>query len=225
MRDQFPRLTLGKMQNPVRGILHGTAALASLAGAAVLWSRGEGDLTRQLALLVFGASLVALYTASSLYHSVPWSSDWKARMQRLDHAMIYVLVAGTYTPIAFIVLGGWHRGMALGVVWGIALVGIVQKVWFPNLPHVYSVALQTTQGWIGLPFLVRLAQHLPLSALALTVLGGVLYTIGMVAFVTNRPRLWPSVFSYHEVFHVLVVAGSSVHYAMILRYVAPFSGA
>ena len=225
MRDHVSRLTLGKMQNPVRGLLHGTAALASILGAAVLWSRGAGDLSRQLALLVFGVSLVALYTASSLYHSVPWSKVWKARMQRLDHAMIYVLVAGTYTPIACIVLDGWHRALGLGLVWGIGLVGIVQKVWFPNVPDAFSVALQTSQGWVGLPFLVRLAQHLPLSALALTVLGGVLYTVGMVAFVTNRPRLWPHVFSYHEVFHVLVVAGSSVHYAMIFRYVAPFSGA
>ena len=92
------RLTFGKMQNPVRGFLHGAAAAASLVGTVLLWTRGAGDVSRQLALLVFGVSLLALYTVSSLYHSVPWREPWKARMQRLDHAMIYVLVAGTYTP-------------------------------------------------------------------------------------------------------------------------------
>jgi len=94
----------------------------------------------------------------------------------------------------------------------------------PRLPDGYSVALQTVQGWIGLPFLVPLARELPASALGLVRLGGIFYTVGMLAFVSHRPRLWPRVFSYHEVFHVLVVAGSAAHYAVILGYVARFSG-
>src|SRR5205085_7901628 len=116
------RLTLGRMQNPVRGLLHGAAAAASLVGTVLLWTRGAGDVGRQLSLLVFGVSLLALYTVSSLYHSVPWRGPWKARMQRLDHAMIYVLVAGTYTPIVAIALSGRTRSTILGAVWGIALV-------------------------------------------------------------------------------------------------------
>src|SRR5882724_9764814 len=112
------------MQNPVRGILHGTAAALSLAGGIALWIRSSGDPARQLALLIFALSLIALYTASSLYHSVPWRAVWKARMRRLDHAMIYVLVAGTYTPIALVVLEGAPRWMALAATWGIAAVGI-----------------------------------------------------------------------------------------------------
>lgn len=214
------RLTLGKMQNPVRGILHGTAAVLSVAGAIVLWLRSDGDLSRQLALLVFGLSLVALYTTSSLYHSVPWRGVWKARMQRLDHAMIYVLVAGTYTPIVLVAVGGWLRWTALGTTWGIAAVGIAQKVYRPGVGDWLSITMQTIQGWIGLTLVGPLARQFPVGALLLVLLGGLLYTVGLVVFVTKRPRLWPHVFSYHEVFHLFVVAGSAAHYAAIFRYVA-----
>lgn len=216
------RLTLGWMQNPVRGILHGAAAGASIVGTALLWERAEGDLSRQLALVVFGLSLLALYAVSSLYHSVPWRGVWKDRMQRLDHSMIYVLVAGTYTPIAAIVLTGRHRTGILGAVWGIALLGIVQKIYLPHLANGISVALQTMQGWVGPFFYQPLTEHLTWEPLALIVVGGLLYTVGMVLFVTQRPRLWPRVFSYHEVFHVLVVAASTLHYAAIFAYVARF---
>lgn len=219
------RLTFGKMQNPVRGFLHGTASVASVLGAVGLWVRSSGDPPRQIALLVFAVSLVALYTVSSLYHSVPWRRTWKERMQRVDHSMIYVLVAGSYTPMAYIVLDGWMRDAALGMAWGIALVGILQKTFFPRVGHGFSIALQTLQGWLALPLLVPLAQRLPLPAVLLIVLGGLSYTVGMVFLVTERPRLWPRVFSYHEVFHICVVAGSAAHYAATFRYVARFTGA
>src|SRR4051794_34524577 len=122
------RVTLFGMHNPIRGLLHGSAALLSIAGAFHLWGRAEGDVGKQCALLVFAASLVALYSVSSLYHAVPWSDGWKDRMQRADHAMIYVLVAGTYTPIAMVALAGGTRLFALAAVWGIAAFGIVQKI-------------------------------------------------------------------------------------------------
>jgi len=216
------RLTLGKMQNPVRGCLHGTAAAASAVGALVLWAR-SGDRPHQMALLVFAVSLVGLYSVSSLYHSVPWRQSWKRRMQRLDHSMIYVLVAGTYTPIAWIVLDGWLRGAALGIAWGIAAVGILQKAFLPRVGDTFSIATATAQGWLALPLFVPLAQRLPPPALLLLALGGVLYSVGMVFLVTERPRLWPRVFSYHEAFHVCVVAGSAVHYLVMFVYIARFT--
>ncbi len=98
------RFTLGRMRNPVRGFLNGAAAVAFGIGGVFLWARAAGDVTREVALLVFAASPVALYTVSSLYHSVDWRDRWKERIRRLDHSMIYVLIAGTYTPLAAIVL-------------------------------------------------------------------------------------------------------------------------
>jgi hemolysin III len=222
--DAIDRLALGRMQNPDRGFLHGSAALLSLVGAAELWRAGAGRLGMQIALVVFAASLVGLYTVSSLYHSYPWQEEWKDRMQRVDHSMIYVLVAGTYTPIALVVLHGWLLVAALVATWGIALGGIVQKIFWPDVRHWVSITLQVFQGWLALPFFGPVARALPPEALLLVIAGGVFYTVGMILFVTRRPRLWPRVFSYHEVFHVCVCAGSALHYAAILAYVAPLPG-
>lgn len=220
MQHEHPRLTLGPMQNPVRGLLHGSAAVASAVGTVVLWRRGAPP--HQFALLVFTLGMVGLYTVSSLYHSVPWAPGWKARMQRVDHSMIYVLVAATYTPITWVVLDGWLRLAVLCMAWGIALCGILQKVFLPHIGESFAIAMTTIQGWLALPLFLPLAQRLPWPAMALMGLGGVLYTVGMVFLVTERPRLWPRVFSYHEAFHVCVVAGSTAHYAMMFAYVARF---
>jgi len=218
------RLTWGRMQNPVRGFLHGSAAGASVVGAVMLWGR-SARWTDQIALLVFALSMIGLYTVSSLYHSVPWPQASKARMQRVDHSMIYVLIAGTYTPIAWIVLDGWVCAAALAVAWGIAVLGILQKVFLPRVAEGFAIAMAIVQGWLALPFLVPLAYRLPAPAVMLMALGGVLYTVGAVFLVTERPRLWPHVFSYHEAFHVCVVAGSAAHYVLMFAYVARFSAA
>jgi hemolysin III len=143
-------------------------------------------------------------------------------MQRIDHAMIYVLIAGTYTPIAAIVLDGWLRIAALGMVWGITAIGVAQKLYWPWLGHGYSVALQVAQGWLAVLLLAPLSERLGWPAVGLLVLGGLFYTLGMIAFTTQRPRLWPRVFSYHEIFHILVVGGSATHFAMTFVYVARF---
>ncbi len=221
IEDSSWRVTLGKMQNPVRGLLHGAAALASIPGAILLWLWSSDDLSRQISLLVFGISLTCLYTVSSLYHSVPWNPLWKARMQRVDHAMIYVLVAGTYTPIVWVGLDGWVLGAALGAVWGIALLGILQKLFWPGLRAAFSIGLQTLQGWIGVLLFLPLSEKLPAQAIGLIFLGGVFYTVGLIFYVTRQPRLWPRVFSYHEVFHVCVVAGSIAHFSMATTYLLP----
>jgi len=218
------RARLGRMTNPVRGFLHGMAAVLSVVGATLLSVLAGGGAWNRFSLLVFGVSLVSLYTVSSLYHSIPWGPVWKARMRRLDHAMIYVLVAGTFTPIACIALDGWLRVATLAVQWSIVAVGAAQKAFFPRVSGALSVALQTTQGWLALLLLWPLARSLPWTALVMIGAGGILYTVGMVFLVTNRPRLWPRVFSYHEVFHILVIAGSSFHFAVVARYLVHFSG-
>ena len=107
--EAHDRARLGKMMHPVRGFLHGAAAVVSLIGAVILFAISPPGSLRRLSLLAFGLSLVGLFTVSSLYHSIPWRGAWKQRMQRIDHTMIYVLVAGTFTPIAAIVLDGWLR--------------------------------------------------------------------------------------------------------------------
>ncbi|MDJ0960444.1 MAG: hemolysin III family protein [Acidimicrobiia bacterium] len=217
------RLTLGKMQNPVRGFLHGAAAVAALIGAIVLIVRASSWGGR-IALGVFGLGLVALYTTSSLYHSIPWREVWKQRMQRLDHSMIFVLIAASFTPFAAVFLEGWIRVGALAIGWGIALVGIAQYVFFPKERYHGTIALMVTMGWLSLPLMIPIANQAGIGAVAFLAAGGVLYTIGMVILVTNWPKMWPRVFSYHELFHVLVVAASALHFTATWRYVVPAAG-
>ena len=210
------------MTNPVRGLLHGTAAVAALIGAIILFAIAPGGGWRRLSFAVFGLSLVGLFAVSSLYHSIPWREAYKQRMQRLDHVMIYVLIAGTSTPLAAIVLDGWIRGVTLVVQWGIVAIGVLEKTLRNTPSRSLSVALQTTQGWLALLVFWPLSRRLPWTALLLIGLGGLFYTVGMVLLVTNRPRLWPRAFSYHEVFHILVVAAASLHFAAISGYVLRF---
>lgn len=221
--SQMDRITLGPIQNPVRAFLCGGGAMMAALGAVLLWHEGAGDRPRQIALVLFALSLICLLGVSALYHGVKWPHEaHKRRMQRLDHSMIYVLIAGTYTPIAALALDGWLRAAVLGAVWGIAAVGIAQKVFAPGVRKRYSVGLQIAQGWLILLCIVPLSERLPSGALTLISTGGLVYTVGAIAYVTHRPRLWPRVFSYHEVFHVCVVAGASLHYAAVLLYLAHF---
>lgn len=217
-----PRATLGKMQNPVRGILHGTAAVAAAVGAVALWLRAPSWPSR-VALVVFGLGLIALYTTSSLYHSVPWRGVWKGRMQRLDHAMIFVLIAASYTPVAAIALDGAWRWGTLAFVWIIAVIGVGQQALFPREQNTFGIALMTTMGWAAVAIVFPFGQAAGATAVWLLALGGVLYTGGMVMMVTGRPRLWPRVFSAHELFHVCVVVASILHFTVTWRYVIPLA--
>jgi len=216
------RWSLGRMQNPVRGFLHGGAAVAALVTGFILVLYAP-TWPMRAAVAVFALAAVGLYVTSSLYHSIPWSEMGKVRMQRVDHSMIYVLIAGTYTPALFVVLDSPWRWVALGVAWGIVSFGVVRQLFHRGNKQAFSVALSTTLGWLGVflvwPFIVELGW----LAFALIVLGGALYTIGMVFMVTNRPRLWPRVFSYHEVFHVMVVLATITHFVVLARYVVPMA--
>ncbi len=218
----LPRWSLGKMQNPVRGFLHGGAAFAGLIGSMVLFLYA-GTWPRRVVVLVFGLAIVGLYTTSSLYHAIPWRQRWKKRMQRLDRSMIYVMIAATYTPIAAIVLDDPLRWIVLVLAWTIALGGAIQQAFFPKVSGKVPVALATILGWLSLLFIWPLFERLGWVPIGLIAAGGVIYTIGMVFLVTNRPRLWPRVFSYHEVFHIMTIVATALHFAVVWHWVVPFA--
>ncbi|MEM9037913.1 MAG: hemolysin III family protein [Actinomycetota bacterium] len=218
LSDGLQRWRLYRMNHPVRGLMDAGAAITFLGLFAWLLSKARPWAT-QIPLVVYGISVVGLFVVSSLYHSVPWRPVWRGRMRRLDHTMIFVLVAGTYTPVAVLVLDGWVRVATLAAVWSITAVGGFQK-FVMHTGNRLSISLQVLQGWMALLLLGPLLARLPVQAVALIVGGGLLYTIGMVALVTRRPFLWPRFFSYHEVFHVFVIAAATLHFVMIARYVA-----
>lgn len=214
-------MTLGRMQNPIRGFLHGGAALASVAGLVVLLERSWGSPRAVVGSMVYGVGLVAMFTVSSLYHSVPWSPGWKARLQRLDHAVIYLLVAGTFTPVAIAALTGWALGIALALVWTAGVTGIVLKMMLTRVATWLSVTLQITMGWAAVLFLPQIHERLGVGAIVLIALGGVAYTVGAIVFAVKRPRLLTRSFSYHELFHSLVVVAGVLHFVAVFAYALP----
>ncbi len=209
------------MQNPIRGFLHGSAAVAASIGLVLLVNESWGRVSAMTGALVFGGALLLMYTVSSLYHSVPWSELWKGRLQKIDHSMIFLVVAGTFTPIAIAALEGAALAVSLGVVWGVAVTGIVLKFVAPGIGTWLSVTLQLLMGWSAVVWMPWIWRELGTTAIALIALGGACYTIGTVIYAVRRPRLFPRTFSHHELFHVLVIAGSSFHFFAILLYAIP----
>lgn len=211
------------MQNPMRGLLHGGAAIGALVGSVFLIMSAE-DAPARIALGLFGIAMVALFSVSALYHSVPWRARAKSIMQRIDHSTIFVFIAASYTPMAVIVFDGWLSWGTLAVVWAVAVVGVAHHAFFPADHQGVSIALLLTLGWLAVFLLIPLLSRLGPTAVALIAGGGILYTVGVVIMVTGRPRLWPRVFSSHEAFHVLVIAAAALHYTANLRWIAPYAG-
>jgi hemolysin III len=197
----------------LRGVLHEVAAALALAAWIVLVVLSPPGRPRTAAA-IYGASLFALFLASALYHRPVWPARARLVMRRIDHSAIFLLIAGTYTPMCLL-LPGRTGSTLLAVVWGGAALGVVRAVAWPRAPRLLSAAIYVLLGWVVLPALPALRAGIGDGALALLFAGGVLYTMGAAIYATRRPDPFPSVFGYHEVFHALVVAAAACHLAVV----------
>jgi hemolysin III len=177
----------------------------------------------RLAAMVFALSLIALFGTSAAYHRLPWSARARRWMRRLDHSMIYVLIAGTYTPFSLLVLHGMWSVAMLSVVWAGAAIGVGLKV--ASVDRLMTAARRLNAvasgmyvflGWLAVVTLPQIVRRLPWPGTVLLLLGGMLYTAGALVFARKRPDPAPAVFGYHEIWHSMVIGGSACHYAVIL---------
>ncbi len=206
----------------LRGWSHALAALAALVVTILLLMQTYTDPVRFLSLLVFGLSMINLYLGSAVYHIGRWQGRRETVLRAIDHANIFLLIAGTYTPICVNVLTGSLRIQILAVIWLIAVTGASATIWTLRLPRWASTALYLGMGWIALAALPQLMQRLPWQAIAMLIAGGVFYSIGAIVYALQRPNLSPRVFGFHELFHLFTIAGGTAFIVMIWIWVVPF---
>jgi hemolysin III len=206
----------------LRGRFHAGAAFAALVLTVALCARSHTDPPRLLSMLIFGLSMVELYAVSAVYHIGRWSPTAWRRLRALDHANIFILIAGTYTPLCFNLLSGWLRPAILALIWALAAAGVALTTLTLRTPRWLSTALYVGMGWVALLALPAFARALGWGAIALLLLGGGLYTAGAVVYARRWPNPFPRVFGFHEVFHLLVIAGGAAFATAIWFWALPF---
>lgn len=207
------------IKEPYCGLSHAAGAVLALAGLVVLLAVAGGGPAVRVGVAVYGVCMVLLFTASALTHSVHCSAAAGRRLDQFDYAAIYLLIAGTYTPICLGPLRGPWGTTLLGLEWGLAAAGIAGTLLWPGRAAWLRLGLYVVMGWLAVVALGPLTRALPPAAVAWLVAGGVVYTVGAVVFATERPRLWPGRFGSHDLWHTLVLLGAACHFVVIARYV------
>lgn len=214
------RLTKLQVKDPVSGYTHLAGALLSVVGLVLLvyYAAVKASAWHVVSFCIFGTSMILLYTASSLYHLLRISDKGTRVLRKIDHMMIYVLIAGTYTPLCLIPLrGGWGWSL-LAAVWAIAVTGIILKgVWF-NAPRWLSTLFYAGMGWLVVVAMYPLVKSVPVGGIAWMVAGGIAYTIGAVIYGIKKPNPTPA-FGFHEIFHIFVLFGSFCHFWVMFQYI------
>jgi hemolysin III len=206
------------VQPLLRGVLHHVAFWVALVAGSILVAEVDGA-ERRLAAVVFASSVAVCFGASALYHRVRWRPSVRVWMRRADHAGIYLLIAGTYTPVSLVALRGQWRPAVLGIVWAGAAVAIVVKFVWISAPRWLAASLGLALGWIAVVALPELVRNLDAAGVSLLAVGGLAYTAGAIVYARGRPDPVPAVFGYHELFHALTIVGVTCQYAAIAFFV------
>lgn len=213
-----------KLREPVSGLTHLGGAIASAGGLAALLVLGWQGLDKVVSSLVYGLSLVGLFAASAAYHLARVRPRVQAFLRQLDHAAIYLLIAGTYTPFCLITFTGFWRWGLLAIVWSLAGIGILVKLFTINAPRWLSAGLYLLMGWSCLAAIGEMLAVLPVFVLGWLLAGGVIYTLGALVYITRAMDFWPGRFGYHEVWHIFVLLGAAAHFVAVLGVIRSAEG-
>ena len=217
---QLASPTAGIERPRLRGVLHQWAFFVSVVLGVVLVTFAPPGEARA-ATLVYAVAVCGLFGVSALYHRVTWRPRARRWMRRLDHSMIFVLIAGTYTPFGMLVLEGQLAVVVLAIVWGGAIAGVLLNLAWADAPKWLTALTYIALGWVAVLAMPELGSRLGLGALALLIGGGTAYTAGAVIYACQRPNPAPTVFGYHEIFHALVILAAAAHFAAVAFFVLP----
>ncbi|MHC1749196.1 MAG: hemolysin III family protein [Cellulosilyticaceae bacterium] len=210
------------VREPVNAFTHLIGAILSVIGTILLLLFGGKPSTLTataiVAIVIFGLSLIALYTTSGIYHLVQTTDPILLKLKKLDHSMIFILIAGSYTPFCLLSLEGAWRITIISVVWGLALIGITLKICWINMPRFLSTSFYIGMGWIALFALKPLYASLSIGGFTWLILGGIMYTIGGIIYCLKKPNI-SLTWGFHEIFHIFVMLGSACHYWAVFNYV------
>jgi hemolysin III len=214
----------GAGQKPsLRGVLHQWAAVYALGAGTGLVALAPTAPAR-IATGIYAASLVLLFAVSAFYHRFHWTPGIRTWLRRADHASIFLLIGGSYTPIAVLALDAATGRTLLMAIWSGVAVGVLVSMLWPGAPKFVSATIAVAVGWTIVPYLGAILRMLGTAELWLIALGGLAYTVGAVVYAAKRPNPWPRSFGYHEVFHALTLVGAALHLAAILSIVLRSAG-
>jgi len=203
-------------KEPVSPWPHAVGFVLAVVGCAGLVARYHGHIASLAVMSIYGGGLVIAFGASALYHATgATGSRHFALFRRIDHASIYALIAGTYTPVLYFGLDGIWRSASISCVWLLGAVGIISTIWLVGAPRAISTSLYVALGWLAVVPAAKLYATLPHAAIVLILAGGVLYSLGAAIYATRAFNFAPGRFGFHEVFHLFVLAGAAVHFAAI----------
>lgn len=201
----------------LRGYIHLGSAAATLGAWLFVLARAS-QTSAVISSIVLGAATLALFSTSASYHLIPWRARAHRVMKRLDHAMIFVAIAGLFTPFCLQAMSPAWGGTMLGLSWTLALAGVAAKVARPDMPRWIGVGLYLGAGWLPVVSAAEVSDHLPVRALLMVLGAGLVYSVGGVFYATKRPDLFPRVFGFHEVFHALTAVGTALLWVVAAVY-------
>ncbi len=212
---------LSKLREPVNGLTHLAGAIAALFGQIALLMVASSGIEKVASVIVYGLSLVALFSASAAYHLIKAGPKTIEILRKIDHSAIYLLIAGTYTPICINAFTGFYRWGIPVIVWSIAFAGILVKVFFIKEPRWVSAAVYLVMGWLSVFAAGQIIAALSPVTLTWLIVGGVVYSLGAIVYATKIFNFAPGKFGYHEVWHLFVLAGAAAHFMAVLGVLSP----
>jgi hemolysin III len=196
---------------------HAAAIPVMIAGIIIMIIISRGNISHIIVVLIYGFSAIALFTASFLYHSKKRGENETSIWRKLDHAAIFIFIAGTYTPMCYIYLNGWMKWGILIAQWSLVFFGIIFKFLFINAPRFIGTMIYLAMGWIAVIPIKQLYSRIPGDIMFFLAAGGLAYTLGAVIYVLKKPDPLPDYLGFHELFHLFIVAGAIFHLGMVIK--------
>ncbi|MEW5830736.1 MAG: hemolysin III family protein [Chloroflexota bacterium] len=212
---------LSKLREPVNGLTHLGGAVAAFIGQIALLIVAWEGTARLVSVLVYGLSLIAMFSASAVYHLANVKPATQKLLRKLDHSAIFLLIAGTYTPFCLNAFTGFFRWGLLAIIWSIAGIGILVKVFYVNAPRWLNAGVYVLMGWLCISAVGEMTTALTPFAMTWLIVGGVVYTLGAVVYATKIFNFVPGKFGFHEVWHIFVIVAALAHFVAVLGVVIP----